>query len=87
MQRGRSQNKVAVQPWQHDDMDRVNCDVRSTQVVRILELARALAAAETAVLTGDEVQAVDNLKRLQAGTSQMVAELEQALARDMDRVA
>lgn len=54
---------------------------RSAQAMRIIELAHTLASAETAVLTGDEAKAVADLKRLQAATLQMLAELERPLQR------
>lgn len=66
---------LAPEPWQ------ATCsaadDKRSLNATRIIELAHTLAAAETAVLTGDEAKALSDLKRLQAYASQMVAELEQ----------
>jgi len=67
-----------VQPWQGDAAS--GTDPRSTHVMRIIELAQTLAIAETAVLTGDDAKAVENLKRLQAYTRQMLALLEPQLA-------
>lgn len=51
-------------------------DRHSERAMRLIELAHTLAAAETAVLTGDEAKALEDLKRLQRFTSEVVAELE-----------
>lgn len=57
------------------------CDARSAHATRIIELAHTLASAETAVLIGDDAQAVSALKRLQSGTLEMLAQLERPRAR------
>jgi len=62
-----------LEPWQgHTALN----DKRSQHAMRIIELARTLAAAETAVLTGNDAKAVADLKRLQEETRAMLATLE-----------
>lgn len=56
------------------------CHKRSAHALRMIELAHTLAAAETSVLKGDDAKAVADLRRLQADTLEMLAQLEQSYA-------
>jgi hypothetical protein len=70
--------QLGYEPWQADA--KPVRDTRSAHAMRIIELANTLAAAETAVLLGDKAKAVADLKRLQADTLEMLAQLERPYA-------
>lgn len=76
MRQERIVSQPASEPWQVASVH--GEDKRSLHAMQIIELAHTLAAAETAVLTGDEAKALADLKRLQAYASRMVADLERA---------
>lgn len=70
-----------VETWHAAEQSALKGDERSANAMRMVALTRMLAAAETAILVGDDDAAASNLVQLQRYASLMAAELSACPAR------